>query len=101
MRAVPLLQSVRLDSHELVARRSFEALRGRYPHASDADLSLALRLSTEVMYSATEMVVDNPHLDSDRINTGIAEMVVRYFDRFAEDEARHAEKPRPGRRKKP
>jgi AcrR family transcriptional regulator len=90
MRAVPLLQSVRLDSHELVATRSFEALRSRYPHAADDDLALALRLSTEVMYSATEMVVDNPHLDADRINTEISEMVVRYFDRFAEAEARYA-----------
>jgi hypothetical protein len=49
-----------------------------------------MRLSTEVMYAATEMVVDNPTMDGDVINTEVAEMVVRYYDKFVEGEERYA-----------
>ena len=48
-----------------------------------------MRLSTEVMYAATEMVVDNPQMDGDVINTEVAEMVVRYYDKFVEAEERY------------
>jgi hypothetical protein len=42
------------------------------------------------MYAATEMVVDNPTMDGDVINTEVAEMVVRYYDKFVEGEERYA-----------
>jgi hypothetical protein len=41
------------------------------------------------MYSATEMVLDNPNLDAAQITAEVCEMVVRYFDKFAENEALH------------
>jgi AcrR family transcriptional regulator len=97
LRALPVLQQVLFDSHESVSETSYQALRGRFPHAEEDALRFAMRLSTEVMYSATEMVMDNPHLDADMINGEVAEMVVRYYDKFVENEARHAEAARRGR----
>jgi AcrR family transcriptional regulator len=91
LRAVPSLQTVRLESHESVAEESFGALLARFPHADRSQLRLATRLATEVMYSATEMVLDNPDLDSLQITAEVSEMVVRYFDKFAENEIRHAD----------
>jgi AcrR family transcriptional regulator len=90
LRAVPTLRHIRLDSHEDVAATTFKGLRDRYPNADEDALRVAMRLSTEVMYAATEMVVDNPQIDGDTINTEVAEMVVRYFDKFVEGEARYA-----------
>ncbi|WP_448101226.1 TetR/AcrR family transcriptional regulator [Luteibacter jiangsuensis] len=89
LRAVPTLRHIRLDSHDDVAETTFQGLRDRYPHADESALRIAMRLSTEVMYAATEMVVDNPQMDGDRINTEVAEMVVRYYDKFVEGEAQY------------
>lgn len=89
LRAVPTLRHIRLDSHDDVAETTFQGLRDRYPHADENALRIAMRLSTEVMYAATEMVVDNPQMDGDRINTEVAEMVVRYYDKFVEGEAQY------------
>jgi AcrR family transcriptional regulator len=83
LRAVPALQQVRLDSHHFVANRAFEDIRRHYVNATDAELRLATRLSVEMMYAATEMIFDEPHLDAGKINAAVAEMVVRYFQRFS------------------
>jgi AcrR family transcriptional regulator len=82
MRAVPALREVRLESHRFVAARAFDDLRARYPKASDEALRLATRLATEVMYIATEMVIDDPLLDEALVNAELAEMVVGYFRKF-------------------
>ncbi|MDE1146803.1 MAG: TetR/AcrR family transcriptional regulator [Azospirillaceae bacterium] len=96
LRAVPILQQVRLESHNFVAERSYREVRAYYPSASEAELRLATRLSVEVMYSATEMVFDEPGLDADHINREIADMVVRYFQKFADREAELAATARAG-----
>lgn len=90
LRAVPTLRHIRLQSHESVSETSYQALRNRFPNAREEELRCAMRLSTELMYAATEMVIDNPQLDSDMINAEVAEMVVRYYDKFVEGEARYA-----------
>jgi AcrR family transcriptional regulator len=92
LRAVPSLHQVRLDSHTMVSQRSFEDVRSRFPNAASADLQLATRLATEVLYSATEMVFENPDIDPDRITAEVSDMVVRYFDKFREAEAALATK---------
>lgn len=84
MHAVPALQQVRLDSHNFVANHAYEDLRQHFPDANEEELRLAVRLATEVMYTATEMIFDNPHFDEDKINTEASEMVVRYFQKFSE-----------------
>lgn len=90
LRAVPTLRHIRLDSHESVSETSYQGLRDRFPNAREEDLRFSMRLSTEVMYAATEMVIDNPQLDGDMINAEVAEMVVRYYDKFVEGEERYA-----------
>jgi AcrR family transcriptional regulator len=89
LRAVPQLHSVRLESHYAVSGAAYELIRPHYPHVPEADLRLATRLSTEVMYSATEMVFDDPQFDADRINAEVADMVVRYFEKFVESAPPH------------
>jgi AcrR family transcriptional regulator len=93
LRAVPALQPVRLQSHAFVAERAFAERRKRFPHADEAQLRLATRLSTEVMYAATEMVLDNPDLDASRITAEVSDMVVRYFSKFDEGEVKRARTP--------
>ncbi len=92
LRAIPTLRHIRLDSHDDVAETSFKGLRDRYPSADPEALRVAMRLSTEVMYAATEMAVDHPTMDGHVINSEVAEMVVRYYDKFVEGEKREAEK---------
>lgn len=82
LRAVPLLQPLRLDAHNNAAALSFSLVRPHYPNATDAELRLATRLSTEMFYCATELVFDDPEIDDQRVNQEVAEMVVRYFDKF-------------------
>lgn len=84
MHAVPALLQVRLDSHNFVTNHSFAELRLHFPNADEDELRLAVRLATEVMYTATEMVFDNPHFDEDKINSEASEMVVQYFRKFSE-----------------
>ncbi len=84
MHAVPALLQVRLDSHNFVTNHSFVELRQHFPNADEGALRLAVRLATEVMYTATEMVFDNPDLDEDKINTEASEMVIQYFRKFVE-----------------
>jgi AcrR family transcriptional regulator len=101
LRAVPTLRHVRLDSHESVTETSYQAMRDRFPNASEGALRISMRLSTEVMYAATEMVIDNPQLDGDQINAEVADMVARYYDKYVEAEDRYAkavEKQRASRR---
>jgi AcrR family transcriptional regulator len=90
LRAVPTLRHIRLESHESVSETSYQALRSRFPNAREEELRFSMRLSTELMYAATEMVIDNPQLDSDMINAEVADMVVRYYDKFVEGEVRYA-----------
>jgi AcrR family transcriptional regulator len=90
LRAVPTLRHIRLESHESVSETSYQGLRSRFPNAHEDELRFSMRLSTEVMYAATEMVIDNPQLDGDMINAEVAEMVVRYYDKFVEAEERYA-----------
>jgi AcrR family transcriptional regulator len=83
LRAVPALQRVRLESHHFVADRAFEDIRPYYLNATDVQLRLATRLSVEMMYAATEMIFDEPQLDADKVNIEVAEMIVRYFQKYS------------------
>lgn len=82
IRAVPLLRDVRLASRDKVAARIFERLRARYRYVSDEDLRVATRLSTELTYAATEMVIEEPHRDAERITQEVCVMVALYYNQF-------------------
>jgi AcrR family transcriptional regulator len=83
LRAVPTLSAVRIKSREAVAERDFEQLVARFPHADKKVLRIAATLVVEVMYAATEMVMDQPELDADIISEEISYMAALYIDSFA------------------
>jgi AcrR family transcriptional regulator len=78
MRAVPLLGAVRIESRDLVARRLAKALQPQYPNLSHKRLLAATRLSTELMYAATEMALDAPAQEA-QITAEVCWMVCLYY----------------------
>jgi AcrR family transcriptional regulator len=78
LRAVPLLHEVRIQSRDDVARRLAKALRPQYPTLSAKRLLGATRLSTEVMYAATEMVMESPAQET-QITEEVSWMVCLYY----------------------
>lgn len=82
LRAVPALEPVRVLSGTRVAEAAFTRIAPLFPKADPADLALALRLSTQLMYSLTELVVQEPDQDVNRIATEVADMVGRYYLKF-------------------
>jgi len=82
LRAVPMLNAVRIASREGVAERDFEVLAERYPDADRKVLRIAATLVVEVMYTATELVMDQPELDADAIAQEISFMTALYLDSF-------------------
>lgn len=83
LRAVPTLSAVRIKSREAVAERDFEILAKRYPDADRKTLRIAATLMVEVMYAATELVMDQPELDADLITEEISYMTALYRASFA------------------
>jgi AcrR family transcriptional regulator len=82
LRAVPTLSAVRIASRESVAERDYEVLRERYPKADKRTLRIAATLAVEVMYAATELVMDQPELDANTVTQEIAYMAALYLDSF-------------------
>jgi AcrR family transcriptional regulator len=78
MRAVPLLGAVRIESRDLVARRLAKALQPQYPNLSRKRLLASTRLSTELMYAATEMALDAPAQEA-QITAEVCWMVCLYY----------------------
>lgn len=83
LRAVPTLSAVRIESRETVAERDFAVLEKRFPHADKKVLRIAATLVVEVMYAATELVMDQPELDADIITEEISFMTALYLDSFS------------------
>jgi AcrR family transcriptional regulator len=83
LRAVPTLSAVRIQSREAVAERDFEMLAQRFPDVDKKVLRIAATLSVEVMYAATELVMDQPELDADIITQEISYMTALYLDSFS------------------
>jgi AcrR family transcriptional regulator len=83
LRAVPTLSQVRIKSREVVAERDFENLVKRFPDADRKVLRIAATLQVEVMYAATELVLDQPELDADVITEEISYMTALYLQSFA------------------
>jgi AcrR family transcriptional regulator len=82
MRAVPMLGEVRLKSVDEVSKAVMRALRVRYPGLSSKRLLAATRLSTSVMYAATEMSIESPSQEA-QITEEVCWMVSLYYDQLA------------------
>jgi AcrR family transcriptional regulator len=78
MRAVPLLHAVRIESRDLVARRLAKDLGRQYPNHSHKRLLASTRLSTELMYVATEMALEAPAQEA-QITAEVCWMVCLYY----------------------
>jgi AcrR family transcriptional regulator len=84
LRAVPTLSEVRIASREDVAERVFERMRAAFPKADKKDLRVGATLSIEVMYAATELVMNQPELDAERITAEIGYMMALYRASFGD-----------------
>lgn len=78
LRAVPLLHAVRMESRDLVAHRLAKALKPQYPNLSSKRLLASTRLSTELMYAATEMAIEAPAQEK-QITAEVCWMVCLYY----------------------
>lgn len=91
LRAVPLLRDIRIASRDKVAQFISERLTAAYPGVPERELFRAARLTTEVSYAATEMVLEEPALDEARINEDVCWMVAMHYQRLADRYAKSAQ----------
>lgn len=83
IRAVPLLQEVRVTSRDQVIDRHVEHLAKAHPDIPESRLRMAARLSEQVSYAAIEMLMEDPDLDEARIIEETSWMTCLYYDDFA------------------
>jgi AcrR family transcriptional regulator len=83
LRAVPLLHAVRIESRNRVAAQLADILALKYPNVDPQTLQTATRMTTELTYAATEMVLQEPdQLEEERIITQASRMMALYYDSF-------------------
>lgn len=82
IRAVPVLQAVRVESRNKVLSRQFEILRERHPGLPENRLRTAVRLSEQMAYAAIEMIIEDPDLDEDLIVEEISWMTCLYYSQI-------------------
>jgi AcrR family transcriptional regulator len=78
LRAVPALSAVRLASHRQVTEEQTRRLRKVFPQAAADELRTVSRVTVELLYSAVEMLFDEPSLDVRAVSTVISSMVASY-----------------------
>lgn len=74
LRAVPVLQEVRLASHQAVTQEQVQLLAQALPGADLAQLQLLSRIVVELIYATVEMIFDEP-LDVNAVARTVAGMV--------------------------
>lgn len=79
IRAVPVLQQVRIESREKVVAHQMKILAELFPRVSAAQLEAAVRLSEEVGYGVIEMLLEDSSLDVDRVIAESAWMSALYY----------------------
>jgi hypothetical protein len=81
LRAVPVLEEVRLASHAVVTDATAKLLTQALPGANKAQLRLASRVAVEMLYAAVEMLFDEA-LDARGVARTVAAMVAGHLDRL-------------------
>lgn len=79
LRAIPILREVRLASSDMVAERIADAMKARGHRASRERLIASARLTTELAYSAMEMVLEEPQRDAHQICTDVSKMIATHY----------------------
>lgn len=82
LRAIPLLREVRLASSNMVAERIADELIANGHTASRDRLISAARLTTEMAYSAMEMILEEPDRDARQICIDVSKMIVTHYARL-------------------
>jgi AcrR family transcriptional regulator len=75
LRAVPALAPVRIGSHDHVTGLIVAAFAAAYPTIPPSKARLTARLAVEVMYSAHELLFDDPALDPREVGELMSGMV--------------------------
>lgn len=83
LRAIPLLREVRLASSDMVAERIADAMKAHGHPASRERLIASARLTTELAYSAMEMVLEEPDRDARQICTDVSKMIATHYAQLA------------------
>ncbi|HEY0649002.1 helix-turn-helix domain-containing protein [Phenylobacterium sp.] len=81
--AVPRLRDIRIAARDEVARHIAAQLSQAYPGAPESELLRAARLTVELSYAVSEMVLVEPVSEEPRINQDIAWMVTTHYQRLA------------------
>jgi AcrR family transcriptional regulator len=88
IRAVPLLQKLRFASRDNVAAHLADALRQNYAPADWPRLELGARMMVELLYAASEMVLEEPDRDAEAITREACLAFTLYFASFQMDSRR-------------
>ena len=81
-RAVPALQSQRLRSRDLMTDMVLAPFLEAHPAVDPAQARLTLRLAIDALYSAHELLFDDPSLDPQAVALTMAEMVAGQLERL-------------------
>jgi AcrR family transcriptional regulator len=85
IRAVPLLQELRFASRDAVAQVFAEAMRDNYAPQDWPRLELGARMMVELLYAASEMVLEEPDRDAEAITREACLAFNLYFASFRRD----------------
>jgi len=88
LRALPVLASVRLDSHVKVAQAQIALLQSAYPEADVEQLRLVSRVTVELIYAANELLFDESPLNAQAVSGLVAAMVAGYRGRLRRSQYR-------------
>jgi len=78
LRALPVLASVRLESHAQVTQAQTALLQSAYPEADVEELRLVSRVTVELIYAMTELLFDESPLSAAAVSEFVAAMVASY-----------------------
>jgi hypothetical protein len=84
LRAIPILREVRLASSDMVAEKIADAMIASGHTASRERLIATARLTTEIAYSAMEMVLEEPDRDAHQICVDVARMIMTHYAHLAD-----------------
>lgn len=90
LRAVPVLQQVRLASHTAVTQDKTRLLAQALPHVDVAELQMVSRVVVELIYATVEMMFDEP-LDLKAVARTVARMIASHVNRIRPQEAGSAQ----------
>lgn len=98
LRAVPVLQQVRLDSHATVTEAQVKLMAQALPGVPRGELRLTVRVVVELMYAAVELLFDEA-LDPARVAGMVAGMMASHLKHLMPADPALAARPARARRK--